>query len=579
MQAALRLILDLVKPRRRTIVICGLFALLAAGFDTIAPLLLGRGVDAATRGGAFLPVAAALAVWFLVRTVADRLRTELTYHGGDVATEAAERFTKDAVVALSKKPLPFHYGNKGGEITEAVGQLRHELIDVIVGIGFDLVPAFVSAIAILAYLAVIDYRLALALGAGIAAYVAYTVKVSPLVIASQKARNAAHRKVGAFAWDSLRNILVVKSTTNEPFIERTLAGHSTEFLKVHRADERLDRSVLNAQNGIIAVSSFVTVLVAAHSIIAGTGTFGRLTAVIAYIFAVFGYIRYIQWQVRSLTRLSASHATVAEFLAKPSEDFSSGSMEALSGAVEFRNVRFRYREDRPALEDVNFVVKAGEHVAIVGESGEGKTTLVDLIGRYYEPQSGMILFDGTDAKGINLASLRMHMAYVPQDITLFHETLGFNIRYGRPEATDDELREAVRQAHLQTFVDNLPDGIETMVGERGLKLSGGERQRVALARAFLRDPRILILDEPTSNLDSATEQTIQESLAKLMAGRTTFVIAHRLRTVRDADRILVLKDGRIAESGTHDELVKKGGAYAALLAAQGGYIAPGEEHL
>lgn len=579
MQSVSSFIITAVRPRMRTIAVCAVLALFAAGFDTLAPQLLGRGVDAAAKGKAFLPVLVALAAWFAVQLIADRIRSVIAFYGQDVATEASNAFMQRANADLAKKPLSFHYGKKGGEITELLGQIRHEMIDVISGIGFDLVPAIVSSIAIITYLAVIDWRLALSLGAGIVAYVAYTVWTTPKVIESQKARNAAQRKFGAFGWDSLRNILVVKSTTNEPFVESKLAGYGAEYMARVRADARIDRDVRNAQNLIIAMSSFATVLIAAQSISAGTSTYGRLTAVTAYIFAIFGYVRFIQWQIRSLIRMSASHATVSALLAEPAEDFTSGREARLSGAIEFKNVRFRYREDRPALEDVTFTVKAGEHIAIVGESGEGKTTLVDLLGRYYEPQSGAIRFDGVPAGEINLSSLRGQMAYVPQDITLFHESLAFNIRYGRPGANIDEVREAARLAHLDDFIAKLPDGVDTLVGERGLKLSGGERQRVALARGFLRDPRILVLDEPTSNLDSATEQLIQESLAKLMAGRTTFVIAHRLRTVRDADRILVLKDGRIAESGTHDELLKKGGAYAALLAAQGGFIAPGEEHL
>jgi ABC-type multidrug transport system fused ATPase/permease subunit len=257
-------------------------------------------------------------------------------------------------------------------------------------------------------------------------------------------------------------------------------------------------------------------------------------------------------------------------LESPSEDFESGREVAIRGDVEFRGVRFRYREDRSALEDIDFSVPAGTFVAIVGESGEGKTTLVDLIGRYWSPQAGAILIDGTDVHDINLRSLRSQMAYVPQDLTLFHESLGENIRFGRPKATDEEVQEAVRLAGLKDFVASLPDGLKTVVGERGLKLSGGERQRVALARAFLRNPRILILDEPTAHLDSKTEAIIHESVHELMPGRTVFVIAHRLRTVSEADVILVLNHGRIVEIGSHNELAAKPeSVYVSLLKAQG----------
>jgi ABC-type multidrug transport system fused ATPase/permease subunit len=309
---------------------------------------------------------------------------------------------------------------------------------------------------------------------------------------------------------------------------------------------------------------------------AGSLTFGQFSAVSAYTIGVFGYVRWVQWQMRNLTRATATHRDLAKILEEPEEDFLSGQPIDLKGGIEFRNVRYRYREDVPVLEDITFRIAPGERVAVVGESGEGKTTLIDLIGRYHLPQDGAILYDGIDASNVNLSSLREQIGLVPQDLPLLHESLGENIRYGRPNATDEELREAARLASLDAFISALPDGYDTIVGERGLKLSGGQRQRVALARAFLRNPKILILDEPTSNLDSKTEEEIQRSLETLMRGRTTFIIAHRLRTVRDANRILVIKNGRIVEQGRHEELVAKNGPYAALLRSQTGLVAPDE---
>ncbi len=242
---------------------------------------------------------------------------------------------------------------------------------------------------------------------------------------------------------------------------------------------------------------------------------------------------------------------------------------AVKGAIEFENVSFWYKtDDPPALTDVNASVSAGEIVALVGRSGAGKTTLVNLVPRFYEPQRGIIRIDGTDVADIRLADLRRVIGIVPQDPQLLRGTILDNIRYGRLDARDDEVRAAARDANADEFVEALPDGYATQVGERGIRLSGGERQRIAIARALLRDPRILILDEATSALDSHSEALIAQALERLMKGRTTLIIAHRLSTIRRAHRILYIEGGRVAEIGTHDELITRGGAYASLHSAQ-----------
>jgi ATP-binding cassette subfamily B protein len=348
------------------------------------------------------------------------------------------------------------------------------------------------------------------------------------------------------------------------------------MLKAVNFDNRFDERTSNRQNVIIQGGTGGVLLIALLNVRAHAFTFGQFTAVSALSMSIFGYVRWVQWQMRNLTRATATYKDVREMLDQPEEDYGSGRDLDLKGAIEFRGVRYRYRADVPVIEDVSFAARSGERVALVGESGEGKTTLIDLIGRYHLPQQGAILYDGVDAGEVNLRSLREQIGLVPQDLPMLHESIGENIRYGRPDASDAEVREAARQASLEAFIDALPEGYKTIVGERGLKLSGGQRQRVALARAFLRNPKILILDEPTSNLDSKTEEEIQRALETLMKGRTTFIIAHRLRTVRDADRILVLKGGRIVEQGRHEELIAKNGTYASLLRSQGGLVAPDE---
>jgi subfamily B ATP-binding cassette protein MsbA len=245
------------------------------------------------------------------------------------------------------------------------------------------------------------------------------------------------------------------------------------------------------------------------------------------------------------------------------------ALPSVRGRIEYRNVTFRYQPaDPPALRDVNATIEAGEIVALVGPSGAGKTTIVNLVPRFYEAQDGSVLVDDVDITAVRLADLRAAIAIVPQDVQLFRGSILENIRYGRIDATDDEVRAAARDANVDEYVRNFSDGYATQVGERGVRLSGGERQRIAIARAVLRDPRILILDEATSALDSHSEAMIEQALDRLLPGRTTLIIAHRLSTVRRAHKVFFIEAGRVVEIGTHDELLARGGAYARLHAVQ-----------
>lgn len=579
MRDVLQLLVRELRPYKWQVVGSTALAFIAAGLDTVGPIMLGRGFDAAGKGSPLAIVGFLVLAWAGIRIAAGLTRSYITMKGSVIATEVADKFIRRSALSLLKKPLSFHYGKRNQESSDSLHDMRGTLEGLIMGAVFDLWPALVSMTAILGYVTWLDWRIAISLGVSSAALVAYSFATAGTTLQLHEAWRKAQHKASSATWDAIRNALVVKSTSNEGRVSERVEKLAAEALPLLKRDFAFDRQVRDMQDIIVALGSLGAVYFAVAAFQAGRFSFGQLTAVVAYAFTIFGYVRYCQWQARMYIRLSANYKVAKEILVVPDEDYDSGAPREMRGGVEFRGVRFRYREDKAALEDVSFSVAAGQRVAIVGESGEGKTTLVDLLGRYYEPQSGEILYDGVSAKDLNLRSLRGQMAYVPQDLTLFHDTIGYNIRYGRQDASDEDVHRAAKLAHMEAFIEGLPEKWETIVGERGLKLSGGERQRVALARAFLRDPRILVLDEPTAHLDSVTEGNIQTALAELMKGRTTFVIAHRLRTVMDADCILVLKDGRIAETGTHTELVARGGAYVTLLKAQGGFISPEEKHL
>lgn len=574
-----KFVLNELKPYKWTVIFCAFLAIIAALMEMAAPIVMGRGFDLAGKGQPFLIYAGALAAWFAIRFLAARLRNRVGYRGTALGDEIGMNYMARMMGEIMDKPLSFHYGKKSNETANKISFFRWNFTSVIEGL-FSFIPAVLAIVAIISYLCYVDWRIGLVMGLGVAAFLTYVFAVSRVWVKKRDHNNGMSRKVEQTGWDSLRNVLVVKSTSNESFFRRTLGRLKREWIDCDKDVVNFERRMTNIQDAIVSITTFVAVSLSVYNLSAGRFTLGQLSSVVAFTFSIFGYIAFLQWQVRWMLKSIADYIALQKLMAEPAEDFSGGKQKVLAGEIEFKNIAFGYQKDRPILRDVSFRVSPGERIAVVGESGEGKTTLVDLLGRYYAPNAGEILFDGVKAADINLKSLRSQMAYVPQDLTLFHETLEFNIRYGRPDAKDREIKRAAEEAHLTEFVKRLPKGMKTKVGERGLKLSGGERQRVALARAFLRNPKILVLDEPTAHLDSKTENYIQEALKKLMLGRTTFIIAHRLRTVKSADKILVLKDGRIVEVGRHEDLIKKPkSVYVALLKAQGGYITPDEAHL
>ncbi len=383
--------------------------------------------------------------------------------------------------------------------------------------------------------------------------------------------NEADSASNTRAVDSLMNFETVKYFTNEEFEARR---YDEELARWELARRRNRLSLFGLNGGqalIIALAQTAMIGLAAAEVSRGTMTLGDFILVNQFMIQLFLPLNFLGFVFREIKGSLANIEKMFDLLAEKPQVVDHGGAAALEvrgGEICFENVDFAYSEARPILKSVSFRLAPGEKVAVVGPSGAGKSTLVKLLFRFYDPSAGRILVDGQDIREVTQASLRGAIGIVPQDTVLFNDSLFENIRYGKPEASDAEVEEAIRLAHLDAFIASLPEGRDTLVGERGLKLSGGEKQRVAIARTLLKRPPILVFDEATSSLDSKSERAILEALREISVDHTSLVIAHRLSTIIDADRILVLQGGQVVEQGRHRELLEQGGHYADLWQAQ-----------
>ena len=468
--------------------------------------------------------------------------------------------------------LRFHLERQTGGLTRDIERGTRAIGTLISYTIFSVLPTLVEVCLVLGILAArYESSFVLIASSTLVVYIAYTIVLSNWRVHLRREVNELDSAANTRAIDSLLNYETVKYFNNEGWEK---ARYDQQMLKWENAQIRsqFSLSYLNlGQAGIIAVGVTLMMWRAAVGVTNGTMTVGDIVLVNAFLIQLYIPLNFLGVLYREIRQSLTDIERMFTLLRQNREIQDAADARPLDAAactVRFDNVNFAYEPRRPILHDVSFEIPAGHTLAVVGHSGSGKSTLARLLFRFYDVNGGAIRINGHDIRQLTQDSLRANIGIVPQDTVLFNDTLAYNIQYGRPDASFAEVQEAARAAHLAEFIERLPDGYETRVGERGLKLSGGEKQRVAIARTLLKNPPILIFDEATSALDSKTEKAIQAELEQAAIGRTALIIAHRLSTVMNADEIVVLDAGRVVERGTHRALLDRGGAYAQMWALQ-----------
>ncbi|MGM4987284.1 ABCB family ABC transporter ATP-binding protein/permease [Tardiphaga sp. 841_E9_N1_2] len=485
-----------------------------------------------------------------------------------VAMHAVRKLAYLTFVHMHELSLRFHLERKTGGLTRVLERGRAGIEVIVRMVILQLVPTIVELLLVMGVLLwQFDWRYVLVVAITVVVYMYYTYLATEWRIAIRRNMNESDTEANTKAIDSLLNYETVKYFSAET---REAERYDKTVERFERASVKTYTSlaVLNTGQAIIFTLGLTsTMLMCAVGVRNGTHTVGDFVMINAMMIQLYQPLNFMGMVYREIKQAIIDIEKMFGVLNRnPEVKDISGAKPLLvtSGAVRFDDVRFAYDPERPILKGLSFEVPAGKTVAIVGPSGAGKSTISRLLFRLYDVSGGTISIDGQNIRNVTQASLRQSIGMVPQDTVLFNDTIRYNIRYGRWDATDAEVEEAARMAQIDPFIRMSPKGYETEVGERGLKLSGGEKQRVAIARTVLKAPPILLLDEATSALDSHTEQEIQDALEKVSQGRTSLVIAHRLSTIVGADEIIVLDQGRIAERGTHGQLLAAGGLYASM---------------
>jgi len=571
------------RPDLRLRVVLAVIALVLAKVITVSTPLAYKGavdwltgnasgedaVSAATL--AYLPIVLILAYGAgrVMMIGFNQLRDVLFTRVGQNAVRALSR---QVFQHLHRMSLRFHLERRTGGLSRVIERGR-SAVELIIRMGvLNSVPTLLELVLVCGmFTFYFGPEYALVILAMVACYVLFTFKASEWRMAIRRELNASDNDASTKAIDSLLNYETVKYFGNEGWEARrfdsSMANYENAAIRTYYT-----LGLLNAGQALIfSVGLTVCMMLSANAVAAGTQTVGDFVLINSLLIQLYIPLNFMGMVYREIKQGLVDIETMFALLEKDPEITDKPGAKALAvpeGNIRFENVAFSYDGVRPTLRGVNFTVPAGQMVAIVGPTGAGKSTISRLLFRFYDVSGGRVLIDGQDIRNVTQDSLRAAIGIVPQDTVLFNDTIEYNIRYGRPDATDDEVREAARMAQIDGFIRDLPEGYNSMVGERGLKLSGGEKQRVAIARTILKSPPILMLDEATSALDSHTEKEIQDAFERMAENRTTLVIAHRLSTIVHADNIIVLDNGQIVEQGRHAELLAHEGLYASMWRRQ-----------
>ncbi|MDF3075081.1 MAG: metal transporter permease, partial [Alphaproteobacteria bacterium] len=558
------------------VIIAIVLLVLAKLANVIVPVFYKQAVDALTPGNA---VAAALAVPVLL-IVAYGVARALALAFGELRDAVFARVAQRAIRQVALKTfrhlhalsLRFHLERQTGGLSRAIERGTAGIEFLLTFSLFNIVPTIVEMALVTAILwTLYDFTFAAVIVATIVVYIGLTLAITEWRTKYVRQMNETDAEANTKAIDSLLNFETVKYFGNEEH-EADRFDRSRQRYERAAIRSKATLSTLNIGQGVvIAIGLVLVMIMAGQGVVEGRMTVGDFVLVNTYLVQLYmplNFLGFVYREIRqSLVNMEQMFSLLSintEIADKPGAT----PLQVSQGVVEFKNVDFRYEANRAILHDVSFRVPAGHTVAIVGPSGAGKSTISRILFRFYDVASGAVTIDGQDIRDMTQKSLRAAIGIVPQDTVLFNDTIYYNIAYGRPAASKEEIEQAAHLARIHDFIAGLPEGYDSMVGERGLKLSGGEKQRVAIARTILKNPPILLFDEATSALDTQTEREIQNSLKEVSRARTTLVIAHRLSTVVDADEIIVLAGGRIVERGRHVELLAHEGIYAAMWRRQ-----------
>lgn len=555
-------------------VIAALILLLLAKLANVSvPLILKEIIDVLDQPKALvvLPLFLLLAYGILrfCSTLFGELRDAVF---AKVTQRAIRRVAIQVFAHLHSLSLRFHLARQTGGVSRDIERGTRGISFLLNFMLFNILPTFLEiGLVMLILINRYDIWFFIITLLTLLAYIALTLIVTEWRMIFRRTMNDMDSKANTRAIDSLLNYETVKYFGNEAWETQRYDEHLQQWEKAAVRNQTSLATLNTGQSAIIAIGITLLMLMAADKVVTGEMSLGDLVLVNAFLLQLYMPLHFLGFVYREIKHSLADMEKLFSLLDENQEIIDRQNAIKLNAGnitVAFTHVSFSYETNRQILFDVNFTIPAGSTVAVVGQSGSGKSTLARLLFRFYDVTDGKILINDHDLRDITQESLRAMIGIVPQDTVLFNESIYYNIAYGRPSATQEEILAAAKSAHIHDFIDSVPDKYQTQVGERGLKLSGGEKQRIAIARAILKNPAILVFDEATSALDSRTEKNIQKELKQLAKDRTTLVIAHRLSTIIDANQILVMDNGRIIERGTHQQLLIKNGTYAQMWKLQ-----------